>query len=57
MGRPPCEEGKATSPAKLPNLILFIFRSARPHRASKPPPTSSGKYLPFLIVNFFLKRD
>ena len=32
--------GKETSTAQLPNLILPICGSARPHRASEPPPNS-----------------
>ena len=53
------ERGKATSPAQLPNLILPICGIARPHRASEPPrpKQSSGNDLPFIIVNFYLKRD
>ena len=42
------EGRKATSPEQLPNLILPICDSTRPHRASEPPPNS----LPFIIVNF-----
>ena len=34
------EQGKATSSAQLPNLILPICGSACPLRASEPPPNS-----------------
>ena len=41
------EGGKASSPAQLPNLILPICGSARPQRASEPPPNSlrEGSYI------------
>ena len=44
------DRGNATSPAQLLNLILFICGSARPQRASKPPPNSLPRRI-YSILN------
>ena len=45
-------------PPQPPNLILPICGSVRPQRGlPNLPKQSSGKDLPFIIVNFYLKRD